>query len=75
MNNDPEILYRKLVQNPKAPQHARISALRFLSNPSFALLRKLATDENSPGRLAALAAELFAAKAARKQIEKEHPDA
>jgi hypothetical protein len=71
MNNSAEQLYRKIVENEKAPQNARISALKFLSNPSFALLRRVATNPTNPGRLCALAADLFAAKAARKQIAKD----
>ena len=71
MTNDPERLYRRLTENPKASQAARLRALRFLSNPPFALLRRLASDPNTPGRLAALAADLFAKKCATAQLTKE----
>jgi hypothetical protein len=71
VNNSAETLYRKLVENPKAPQHARIAALKFLSRPSFALLRRIALNPDSPGRLAALASDLFAQKQALKQQQKD----
>ena len=71
MINDPERLYRKLAENSKVSQTARLKALRFLSNAPFALLRRLASDPATPGRLAALAADLFARKVAEKQIEKD----
>jgi len=69
--NNPERIYRKLVENPKAAQSARLRALRFLSSPSYAQLRRLAVDPNTPGRLAALAADIFARKVAAKQVQGE----
>jgi hypothetical protein len=69
--NDPERLYRQLAENSKVSQSARLKALRFLTNPPYALLRRLASDPNTPGRLVALAADLFAKKVAAAQIAKE----
>jgi hypothetical protein len=71
MIHNPETLYRKMVLNSKCPQHARISALRFLRDPTFALLKKLVDDPSTPGRLAAIAADMYATKVALKQIVKE----
>jgi hypothetical protein len=71
MIHNPETLYRKMVLNSKAPQHARISALRFLRDPTFSLLKKLVDDPNTPGRLSAIAADMYAAKVALKQIARE----
>jgi len=66
-SHDPERLFRRLVENPKAPQSARLKALRFLSKPSYALLRRLVTNPNTPGRVAALAAQIYARRYAEAQ--------
>jgi hypothetical protein len=63
-----ESIYKKLVENPKCPQHQRISALRFLTNPPLALLRRLVNDPNCPGRLSAIAADKYVEIIALKQI-------
>lgn len=69
-SHNAEAVYRKIVENQKSPQHARIAALRFLSKPSLALLRRLATDPDAPGRLAALAADLYVMQIAKNQLAK-----
>ena len=71
MNINAESVYKKLALNSKAPQHNRIKALAFIRNPSYALLRKLIDDTTCPGRLQALASDLYVKKMALRQIARE----
>jgi hypothetical protein len=70
MKTNPITQYKKLAVNQKATQAARIRALRFLDvSASYALLRKIIDNPASPGRLVALAVDLFAMKVALRQEE------
>jgi hypothetical protein len=56
----PNSLHRKLVLDGTVPQHRRIYSLGWLGrHASLALLKKVFQSPNSPGRLKALALEMY----------------
>jgi len=68
-SSNPLAVIKRLVANPKAPQHQRINALKLLGeSASLALLKSVADDKAAPGRLSALAAEMYIQKVAERQI-------
>jgi hypothetical protein len=63
---------KKLALHPKASQSSRLRALRFLgAQASLKLLERL-TSPDQPGRLAALAADMYARRCAEKQLKEQH---
>ncbi len=74
-SSNPLAVIKRLVLNTRAPQFQRVSALRLLGDSaSLAMLRRVADDPTSPGRLAGLAANMFIQKVAERQIARQTKD-
>ena len=59
----PNVLHRLLALDKNAPQHARISSVRWLGKRcSLRFLKTLIKREDTPGRLRALCVELYTDK-------------
>lgn len=72
MTPDAHTIWKKIANSAKAPQFQRIAALKMLDEDApFTMLTRLINDPATPGRLLALAGEIFVRKTARKQLQKE----
>jgi hypothetical protein len=68
-----DILFRKIAENPRAPQKVRIAALQGMIRPSKAFLTRLAGDPANPVKLRLLAAQrLDALMLMRARLKEKH---
>lgn len=67
---NPDWVNRQLVENQKATQKARLSALAAINRPSLSQLLRLLKNPKTPSRLMALAAKRYDTEMLRRELRK-----
>jgi hypothetical protein len=67
---DPDWVNRKIVENQKVTQRARLQALTAIARPSLYQLLRLLTNPDTPARLMALAAKRYQTEILKRELRK-----